>query len=109
MSMREIIDTIDASTRREKHRAEELQVELKLYAGLLYRHAQLVAVATWDGRKYPTIERAFPGLMKQDDDESTEAIPLWKRQQAGMAAWVAAYNERVKRKKVSDDGGSGTN
>jgi len=31
-------------------------------------------------------------------DREEEEVPLWKRQQAGMAAYAAAFNARLKAK-----------
>jgi hypothetical protein len=65
-----------------------------MFAGLLYQTAQLISVMTWDPKKAPTIEKAFPGLFDREEEE----VPLWKRQQAGMAAYAAAFNARLKAK-----------
>ena len=107
MSLREILDEVDAATRREQRRQQELLEELRAQAGLLYRAAQLVAIATWNGKRYPSFEKAFPGLAGAKEDGETP-VPQWKRQQAGMAAWVQAYNTKVrKRKEAEEDGSTG--
>lgn len=98
MSLAEIVAAIKSHARREKLRGDEYMAEARQLASLLYRHANLVAVATWEGRKYPSLERAFPGLFKTEENEEAP-VPRWKRQQAGMAAWVAAYNARIAQRK----------
>ena len=98
MSLAEILAAVESHGRREKLRSDEFITTLRQYAGLFYRHAQLVSVATWNGKKYPRrIEEAFPGLFGETNE--SKAVPLWKKQQASMAAWVEAYNERIRRQK----------
>lgn len=110
MSLREILAAVESHGRREKLRGDEFVAETKQTAGLLYRHAQLVAMATWNGKKFPkTLEAAFPGLFGDATSEDAPAtVPIWKKQQAGMAAWVEAYNDRVRRQKGLTKNGSST-
>lgn len=109
MSLRDVLDEIEAAGKRNQLRQQEFLESLRAQAALLHRAAQLVAIATWDGKRYPAIEKAFPSLFKSEEEaKATPAVPLWKKQQAGMAAWVVAYNERIKRKKeAASRGGSG--
>ena len=89
----EIQAAIKAYNRREKERADEEKSRLKGYAGFLYRTAALISVMVWEPKKAPTLEKTFPELF---GDETQAEVPLWKRQQAGMAAYAAAYNARLK-------------
>ncbi|HWQ98928.1 MAG TPA: hypothetical protein VN538_12670 [Clostridia bacterium] len=90
----EIQACIRVYNRREKERAEEQKLKQKNLVTYLYRTAALVSAMVWDPKKAPSIEKAFPELFGV---EAESDIPLWKRQQAGMAAYAAAYNAKLKR------------
>jgi len=99
MSLRDIADEIEASSRREKRRAGEKVADLQSQARLLHRVIQLVSAAVWAPKEYPTPEAAFPGLLKADNTLSEEgcSVPLWQRQKTAMTAYVEAHNSKFKK------------
>ena len=89
MTIGQVSDMLDAYNRRQEVQAKEAEARLKEAVLLLHWHAELCAYAFNDPKKMPSIEKRFPGLFGP-----TEDAPEWKRQQAGFAAWVNAYNNR---------------
>lgn len=94
LSYGEIKAFIRAYNRREQSRAEEQRLKQKSFVSIAYRTAALIGIFTWEPKRAPTLEKAFPEWFT--DEQPT--VPLWKQQQAGMAAYVAAYNQTVRAK-----------
>lgn len=97
MTYGEIVASIRAFNRREEQRIKERRGEQEYLAVVAYKLAALVNPMILEPKKAPTFEKAFPEWNHAKPDEAP-AVPLWKRQQAGMAAYVAAYNAARKRK-----------
>jgi len=91
----EIKACIRAYNRREEERAAEQRLKQKNLVSIAYRTAALVGIMTWQPKRAPTLEKAFPEWFGGDDAANTQ---LWKRQQAGMTAYVLAYNETLRAK-----------
>ncbi|MEA5060680.1 hypothetical protein SDC9_120982 [bioreactor metagenome] len=83
MTIGQVLDVLDAHNQQQEAKAKEAEVYLKEAVQLLHWHAELCAYAFNDPKKIPTVEKSFPALFAQQG---------WKRQQAGFAAWVDAYN-----------------
>lgn len=92
MTITQVLDMLDAYNQRQEIKAKEVETCLKEAVHLLHWHAQLCAYAFVDPKKMPTPQESFPALFGQRDDQQ----PEWKRQQAGFAAWVEAYNNKRK-------------
>jgi hypothetical protein len=91
MSIGQILDVLDAHNRQQEAKAKETEARFKEAVMLLHWHAELCAYAFNDPKKMPSVEKSFPKLFGRADD-----APEWKRQQAGFAAWVNAYNNKQK-------------
>lgn len=98
ISLGDILAAINVAGRREQRKAEEIKAELRGQAAMVYKLATLVSIGFNDPKKFPSRERAFPGLF-EDEESGEAAAPQWQRQQAAMTAWVAAYNDKVKARK----------
>jgi len=96
LSHGEIQAEIRAFNRREKERAKEERIRFEWLAIFLYRTSIAISAMVWEPKKAPTIKKLFPELFQEE--ESSE-VPQWKRQQAGMAAYAAAHNARLRAKK----------
>jgi len=94
LSYGEIKAYIRMYNRREQDRAEEQRLKQKSLVSIVYRTAALVGIFTWEPKKAPTLEKAFPEWFTEEQP----TVPLWKQQQAGMAAYVAAYNQSYQAK-----------
>lgn len=95
LSYGEIKAFIRAYNRREQEHTEEQRLKQKSLVSIAYRTAALIGIFTWEPKRAPTLEKAFPEWFTDEQP----AVPLWKQQQAGMAAYVAAYNQTVRAKK----------
>ncbi|MEG1882746.1 MAG: hypothetical protein RRZ24_11155 [Clostridia bacterium] len=98
LSYGEISAVIKSFNRHEKQRAEEWKAEKEAYdrylAVIAYKTAALIAAMCFSKRP-PTFEDAFPEFNKKTE---TEKQPTWQQQQAGMTAWVEAYNAKYRSK-----------
>lgn len=94
LSYGEIKTFIRMYNRREQDRAEEQRHKQKSLVSIAYRTAALIGIMTWEPKKAPTLEKAFPEWFAEEQPTA----PLWKQQQAGMAAYVAAYNQTYRSK-----------
>lgn len=95
LSYGEIRACIRAYNRREKQRGEEEKIKQKSLITIAYRTSALISAMVWNPKKAPTIEKAFPEWFGEEE-RGQESVPLWKRQQAGMAGYFAAYNAALK-------------
>jgi len=97
MTYGEIMATIRAFNRREEQRVKEQRANHQYSAIVAYKLSALISVMVWEPKKAPKFEDAFPEWAVKETNEEP-AVPLWRRQQAGMAAYVAAFNAARRRK-----------
>lgn len=95
MTIAQVLDMLDAYNQQQEAKAKEAKARLKETVQLLHWHAELCAYAFNDPKKMPSLQASFPGLFGRDGSGHNEQ-PAWKRQQAGFAAWVDAYNNKRK-------------
>lgn len=90
MTIAQTLDVLEAERRRAQAAARRERERLRWAACLLRWHAALCGFAFHDPKRMPTAQESFPSLFGEGE------APAWKRQQAGFAAWAAAYNEKRK-------------
>lgn len=90
MSPGDLMDVLEAAADR---RREEEERREELVRDLAYLEPLLIAHAVWSDRRhrYPSREKVFPERKRRKGD-----VPEWKKQKAGMSAWVDAYNAKRK-------------
>lgn len=98
LSYGEIAAAIRAFNRREERRAKERRADFAYQSSIAYRQSALIAKMVLEPKKAPKLEEVFPECRAEGEEAQEPAEHLWRRQQAGMAAYVAAFNAARRRK-----------
>jgi len=93
LSYGEIAAAIRAFNRHEERRAKERRADFAVQSSIAYRQSVLTAQLVLEPKKAPKLEKVFPECCAEGEKKQEPAEHLWRRQQAGMAAYVAAFNE----------------